>query len=42
MSVPNGQDEVKKIVHHVTKSPGGRGAVREVCELLLKYGYYSE
>ena len=42
VSVPNGQDEVKKIVHHVTKSPGGRGAVREVCELLLKYGYYSE
>ena len=41
VSVPNGQDEVKKIVHYVTKSPGGRGAIREVCELLLKYGYYS-
>lgn len=22
-------------VHHVTRAPGGRGAVREVCELLL-------
>jgi 3-deoxy-D-manno-octulosonate 8-phosphate phosphatase (KDO 8-P phosphatase) len=23
-------------VHHVTKAPGGRGAVREVCEMILK------
>ena len=42
MSVPNGLDEVRKMVHYVTKSPGGKGAIREVCELLLKYGYYSK
>ena len=41
VSVPNGMDDVKKTVKYVTKSPGGQGAVREVCELLLKYGYYS-
>lgn len=40
ISVPNGSDEVKKIAHYVTKSPGGQGAIREVCEILLKYGYY--
>ena len=28
--------EVKKIVHYVTKKEGGRGAFREVTELLLK------
>ena len=40
VSVPNGSDEVKKVVHYVTKSPGGQGAIREICEILLKYGYY--
>jgi 3-deoxy-D-manno-octulosonate 8-phosphate phosphatase (KDO 8-P phosphatase) len=29
-------EEVRSRVHHVTARPGGRGAVREVCELLLK------
>ncbi len=29
-------EEVKGIVHYVTRNPGGRGAVREVCELILK------
>ena len=28
--------EVKRSVQHVTASAGGQGAVREVCELLLK------
>jgi 3-deoxy-D-manno-octulosonate 8-phosphate phosphatase (KDO 8-P phosphatase) len=23
-------------VHHVTRAPGGRGAVREVCELIMR------
>jgi len=36
ISVPNAVDEVKKIAHLVTKSCGGRGAVREVCELIMK------
>ncbi len=29
-------EEVRRIVHYVTRNPGGRGAVREVCELILK------
>lgn len=28
--------EVKPHVHYVTRHPGGRGAVREICDLLLK------
>lgn len=29
-------EEVKPYVHYVTARPGGRGAVREVCDLLLR------
>jgi 3-deoxy-D-manno-octulosonate 8-phosphate phosphatase (KDO 8-P phosphatase) len=29
-------DEVKSCVHYVSKQPGGSGAVRDVCDLLLK------
>ncbi len=36
VSVPNAMDEVKQVSHFVTKKSGGRGAVREVCEFLLK------
>lgn len=36
VSVPGGAPEVREAVHHVTRSPGGNGAVREVCELILK------
>lgn len=32
----NGVDEVKDIVHHVTDKQGGAGAVREVCDLILR------
>jgi 3-deoxy-D-manno-octulosonate 8-phosphate phosphatase (KDO 8-P phosphatase) len=28
--------EIKPFVHYVTNHPGGRGAVREVCDLLLQ------
>jgi 3-deoxy-D-manno-octulosonate 8-phosphate phosphatase (KDO 8-P phosphatase) len=28
-------DEVKRICHYTTKAAGGRGAVREVCDMLL-------
>jgi len=27
--------QVRQAVHHVARAPGGRGAVREVCELIL-------
>jgi 3-deoxy-D-manno-octulosonate 8-phosphate phosphatase (KDO 8-P phosphatase) len=36
VSVPNAVDEVKTVAHHITSRPGGRGAVREVCDLILK------
>jgi 3-deoxy-D-manno-octulosonate 8-phosphate phosphatase (KDO 8-P phosphatase) len=32
----NARAEVKRCVQHVTHSAGGEGAVREVCEMLLK------
>ena len=32
----NARPEVKQCAHLVTASEGGRGAIREVCELLLK------
>jgi len=35
-SVPGGVAEVRERVDYVTECPGGRGAVREVCELMLK------
>lgn len=36
IATANARDEVKKSAHAVTQSPGGSGAIREVCELLLK------
>ena len=35
VAVPGGRKEVLERAHHVTVAQGGRGAVREVCELLL-------
>jgi 3-deoxy-D-manno-octulosonate 8-phosphate phosphatase (KDO 8-P phosphatase) len=32
----NAREEVKRVAHYVTAACGGDGAVREVCELLLK------
>lgn len=31
-------DDIKPYVHYVTSRPGGRGAVREICDLILKEG----
>lgn len=36
VTVPNGVDEVKRIADYTTHKYGGRGAVREVIELILK------
>ena len=36
VAVPNAVDEVKRVSHYVTQRSGGRGAVREVIELILK------
>ncbi|MGA2787631.1 MAG: HAD hydrolase family protein [Verrucomicrobiota bacterium] len=36
VAVGDARPEVKAAAHHVTGAPGGRGAVREVAEMLLK------
>ncbi|MDD3905431.1 MAG: HAD-IIIA family hydrolase [Candidatus Omnitrophica bacterium] len=36
VAVPNAMEEVKVVAHHVTSKVGGRGAVREICDLILK------
>jgi 3-deoxy-D-manno-octulosonate 8-phosphate phosphatase (KDO 8-P phosphatase) len=36
ITVSDAHDEVLRVVDLVTKNPGGRGAVREVCEMILK------
>ncbi len=35
ISPANGVDEVKKVAHFITDKSGGKGAVREVCNLIL-------
>lgn len=37
-TVADAVEDVKPYVHHVTRHPGGRGAVREICDLLLRQG----
>jgi 3-deoxy-D-manno-octulosonate 8-phosphate phosphatase (KDO 8-P phosphatase) len=36
VAVANAVDAVKAAAHYVTRAPGGRGAVREFCELVLR------
>ncbi len=36
ISPANGVEEVKRIVHYVTRASGGRGAVREAIDIILK------
>ncbi|MBI5144389.1 MAG: HAD-IIIA family hydrolase [Candidatus Omnitrophica bacterium] len=36
VAVPNAVDEIKSSTHYITSKTGGRGAVREICDLLLK------
>lgn len=36
IATANAREEVKRAAHYVTQAAGGRGAVREVAELLLK------
>lgn len=40
-TVPDAMEEVLDTVNYVTKRPAGNGAVREVCDYILKYGFYS-
>lgn len=41
-AVPNAVEEVKDIATYVTRRDGGMGAVREVCELILKFGFHAQ
>lgn len=36
VAVSNALPAVKRVAHHVTAAHGGRGAVREVCDLILE------
>ncbi len=36
VATANAREEVKRAAHHVTAVPGGSGAVREVCEMILR------
>jgi 3-deoxy-D-manno-octulosonate 8-phosphate phosphatase (KDO 8-P phosphatase) len=36
IAVADAHSDVRARAHHVTSSPGGRGAVREVCDLIMK------
>jgi 3-deoxy-D-manno-octulosonate 8-phosphate phosphatase (KDO 8-P phosphatase) len=36
VAVPSGHPEVQHRAHYVTKAPGGRGAVREVCDMIMR------
>jgi len=41
-TVADGMTELKPHVHYITRAPGGRGAVREICDLLLQAGGHWE
>ena len=41
-TVPEAVDEVLEVAQYVTKRPGGNGAVREICDVILKYGHYAK
>ena len=41
-TVPEAVDEVIECSQYVTKRPGGNGAVREICDFILKYGFYAK
>jgi 3-deoxy-D-manno-octulosonate 8-phosphate phosphatase (KDO 8-P phosphatase) len=36
VTVPSGHPEVQYRAHYVTRNPGGRGAVREVCDMVMR------
>ena len=43
IAVANAREEVKRAAHWVTAASGGSGAIREVCEMLLKaQGHWPE
>ncbi len=41
-TVPEAVEQVVKECDYITKRAGGYGAVRDLCQLILEHGYYSE
>jgi len=41
-TVPEAVEQVLKECDYITKRAGGYGAVRDLCQLILEHGYYSE
>ena len=37
VTVPDAVDEVQSCVHYITRNTGGNGAIREICDFLLKH-----
>lgn len=42
VTVPGGMDPVKEVCHYITRRPEGDGALRELCDLIIKYGFHSQ
>jgi 3-deoxy-D-manno-octulosonate 8-phosphate phosphatase (KDO 8-P phosphatase) len=42
VTVPDAMEQVKEIAHYTTVRPAGNGAVREICEALLKHGAFAK
>ncbi len=36
VAVADAVDDVKEVAHYITKAPGGKGAIREICEVVLR------
>jgi len=41
-TVPNAMEDVMNAVDYVTRRSAGDGAVREVCDYILQYGFYRQ
>lgn len=40
ITVPEAVEKIKLKADYVTTNPGGKGAVREICEMVLNHGFY--
>lgn len=41
-TVPGALDPVKEVCHYITQRIEGDGAIRELCDLIMKYGFHSQ
>lgn len=40
-TVTDAMEEAKEVVHYIARRPAGVGAVREVCDLIYKHGFFA-